>query len=142
MDQIGLIPFDSQPTWTQIEGLDETVHANLWLRPILLNAVSEDGIDLIEIDVRLWFEKITRTEPTQIRTFCECWFCCDSTDATADVFAGLLRSFNTDTALFLHRTRSRGTGWSCSIDRPAVTSWLLDKAPSLAHLLDPLMLQE
>lgn len=142
MDQIGLIPFDSQPAWSQIEVPEEKAHANLWLRPILLNAVSDDGLDLVEIDVRPWFEKIARTEPLQIKTLCECWFCCDSTDATAEVFSELLRSFNADTALFLYRTRARRTGWSCSIDRHAVTSWLLDKAPSLAHMVDPLMLME
>ena len=118
---------------------DEVQLANIHVRPILLTAVSDDGLDLIEVDVRKWFEKTTRTSIDHFKTFSNTWFRCESSDSNISVYKELLRTCDSETSLFLHRVSSRKIGWSCSIEAKAMLSWIVQKKPDLVVFIDPLM---
>lgn len=141
MGQIDLLPPERHHSWMPIECMPDPGPANIWLRPILLTAVSDDGVDLVQVDIRSWIEKTAKAAPYQLKKLSTAWFMCDSTDGDADVFKDLLRTHSADTALFLHRAELRGTPWSCRIDKASIKSWLQNKAAHLAAFLDPLMVE-
>lgn len=140
MVQLGLDTPGLLPAWLQIAGGADAIATSICLRPILLHAISGDGLDYLEIDIRTWFENAVKSNQKAILAMCNSWFRCDDTDDEAAVFANLLRGFNAETALFFHRVTTRRCSWTCTVDERAITSWLLDKAPELASYIDPLML--
>jgi hypothetical protein len=129
----------SSPLLWATDHSDEVQLANIHVRPILLTAVSDDGLDLIEVDVRKWFEKTTRTSIDHFKTFSNTWFRCESSDSNISVYKELLRTCDSETSLFLHRVSSRKIGWSCSIEAKAMLSWIVQKKPDLVVFIDPLM---
>lgn len=136
--QLVLEGHSSSHTWPGYQS-DEVQLANIHVRPILLTAVSDDGLDLIEVDVRKWFEKTTRTSIDHFKTFSKTWFRCESTNPNIKVYEELLRTCDAETSLFLHRVGFRKIGWSCSIEPKAMLSWIVQKKPDLVVFIDPLM---
>lgn len=112
---------------------------SLWIRPILLTAVSEDGTDFVQLDARKWLERAAKNTPMHIVGLCACWFTGGSTGEIAHIFEAMLRGVDADSALFLTRMQVRRSAWSCSLDRTAVKAWLLARYPEYAATLDPLM---
>lgn len=112
---------------------------SLWIRPILLTAVSEDGTDFVQLDARKWLERAAKDAPMHIVGLCSCWFTGGSEGAMTHVFEEMLHGVDSDSALFLTRMRMRGSAWTCSLDRAAVAKWLTARYPIYALNLDPLM---
>jgi len=110
-----------------------------WVRPILLTACSADGDDVVQVDARRWFERAARENPYAIRDLCQCWFTVTSGDPAEEAMALLLRTLDTDTSLFLVRRKLSNSGWTCNVDRAAVSSWITATQPNLVAFLDPLM---
>lgn len=114
---------------------------SLWVRPVLLSAVSADGTDYIEVDARKYLDKVARTEPLRISLLCSTWFTCDSDSTSAYLYRQVLREVDTDAHLFLIRMEAHGKGWTCSLDRKAAKAWIMNTQPNQRIFLDPLMVE-
>lgn len=112
---------------------------SLWIRPILMTAVSDDGTDFVQLDARKWLERAANKSPMHIIDLCGCWFTGGSDGEMAHVFETMLRGVDADSALFLTRMQVRRSTWTCSLDRKAVKQWLTARYPVHALNLDPLM---
>lgn len=112
-----------------------------WVRPVLMKAISADGTDYVEVDVRKCLDKIAQSEPLRIAHLCGSWFGCTDADNSAYNYRQLMREADTDTHLFLLRMDAQKKGWTCSIDRKAAREWIMNTQPNQRIFLDPLMVE-